>query len=76
MNIERVYLCNEAFGTVKKQVHAWIDGQFYRIFGEGDKREIRKVISATKQPKLTGKKLINKILAAVDSKPLPPVAWF
>ena len=67
MNVEQVIFVHKAFGTVPQQVHSFIDGDFYRIFGEGDKREIRHCISATKQPKITGKKRIAEILNAIDS---------
>lgn len=69
MKVTFKWLSNEAFSSVPKQVHVQIDGQYYRIFGEGDERWIRKIISSEKQPKLTGKKLIAEILNAVDSVP-------
>jgi len=67
MNVQKVIPINEAFLSVPKQVHAFIDDRFYRIFGEGDKREVRIWVSATKQPKVTGKKRVAEILKAVDS---------
>jgi len=60
------YFINDNFLSVRRQIHVIIDGQFYRIFGTED-REIRRVESATKQPKIQNKKIINQLLEAVDN---------
>jgi len=68
MNVTFYYHVNEAFPGVRRQVHAKIDGQFYRIFGEvSGPREVREVQTAARQPKVTGKKKVAAILAAVDA---------
>ena len=67
MKVESISLMNEAFGTVVKCVNAKIDGKYYRVFGEGEKRFVHEVITMRKQPKVTGKKRIAEILNAVDS---------
>lgn len=61
------WYCNEAFGTVSKQVHIKVDSQpeLFRVFGEGLDREVRVVIKDTKQPKIFGNKR-KQILALVD----------
>lgn len=67
MKIESIVLVQEAFRSLPKQIHTTIDGQFYRIFGEGENREIRRFETNQRQPKVTSKKRIAEILNLVDA---------
>lgn len=66
MKVTYYHFCHEAFGSVKRQEHAIVDGIYYRIFGEGSERQIRQVIAAQKQPKVRGIRKIAEILKVVD----------
>lgn len=63
------YWLFEAFTGVDQQVHVYFDGDehLYRVFGKGENRYIRRVDSSFKQPKVTGKKRLSEMFAAIDA---------